>query len=1396
MRMKNLCVEMAAIVACYLIIALPIAGATDVNIRLNGNVAKTVTYDPSNIVNLHVTYVKDPSDISWANVRIAVNLNSASMAHSIKKVYLYKCGSLSPTSCLQKTPEVFDTHVDTEIAWSDIAQSGSQGYPQEGSMLFVVKLENPEGMASWVGLWTTIKRQSYREFLFYRHELPEFDVHAKEAYLVEPIASYIENFNAIPFGWITKAAFGDALSITAIGGDDDELGASPPVLQSVEPSGREITVINKENYFVFPETSSGTAFPITLEQNPDFECGDRRCETSLGENSDTCCYDCGCRGGDYCDAVQGSPEEGACRSQESLSLDVVGTPTAEVEQCGGAFQVALTARVNSAPQSMQEQVNGVIRVADKSYTAKCTKSGTDQYQCLFQMNPTIQCGSGVREVGPNELVMTVTYNDGVNQVTRDLSEAFPAINIHYDCSCEGGYYCDSGTETCESEDAVSLGITELTSYLDSYTPGDTMDLTVRIFNPPTGTVLVSSSAGLNLSNGIVSPGTPSCTGPSEDFEYECSIPFSITGYQKTVNYRFYPNYLSFRITYNDGANAKTKTLTTEFGPVSIPSQDCGNGVCNVDESPVTCCQDCGCEMAGDYCDVVRGCSAVESISLSAIPYPREVEDCKTPSEVSLRATIANAPYNTRLDYKDLTVNYQPVPWKLECPPGVGGNTTGSMVFNCLMEVPPLDGCELPYYTVGPNELSFTISFPNGGDEQSIITKELNASFADVYVKPIPHIDGVCEASLGENGSTACVDCPCADDPAFSEGYYCEASLANPEGTCLPRSGISLVVEHPTTPVSFQSCEEINKFNVLMHVDNRPSSMDIENKFATVGGEAARYLSCSEERRLVSEGNGTTAEMPDTDYTLNCTIGIPPISTCSQGEAYNHSGNSISVVVSYENGEQGKVLQTLTADLPEINIYQSYRTLHDITEDSMSQMRGVLDRMMDIQEKMMDAVEKCMKMQMMVMLISIGLTLAMGLVGAGAFSDQEMNFNQRMDGFAQGVEAGGKVSSSLSGFINEWCETLQKQAQIEMKMQEYQMEKVKMMQCLDIAQHALDSGQCRGQEEACFDNIRSCMNFNDMNGILEDITSLSSGIGEDFQQMGGYLSDVAEAFGDGPWNRKDDRYQYLWLGVRGYTYYSSSTPVEVGNNDIICNYAGTEYGSQCRDTQLVVKYRKPEGCENALVRLTDSTGGSVGPGWESLCLNNNNCEVTLGEGFSSTDQAKEYILSLYCSEDTYYDDSDDLEESRTFSIAPVKQNTCMCTYEGNDFSGALKGTSGAPSGSSCGHALNRNVRISVGTDYLYKEVIMVGGDTKIERECKVGGETILKTAVPTNTNGREMMVYGGYEYWNVVVEEEACDADDCCSDGYEGYIRACSVGGGNANLVDLSAVVKGTVTGSD
>ncbi|RLJ09869.1 MAG: hypothetical protein DRP15_02085, partial [Candidatus Aenigmatarchaeota archaeon] len=820
MRWDKLCLGIVAILVSYLVASLPLVVATNVNIIFNGNVQATAEYNQENLVNKIIYVTHDPSDISWANPRVVLTLSSASLAHSIRKIYVYKCGGLSPVDCVRTEPQVFDEWVDTEFAWRDISQqTGPSRYPQVANLLIFVKLEDMNGKTSWIGFWEQITRTNYNIFSVYSNQIDQIDVYAKSQDLIEPIRIFIENKVMIPFNWLERVVFNDATTLYAVGASESEI--ETPQFQTAQPSSNDITAISKDYYFILPYTLNGLNAPVTLNLNPSFSCGDGVCEYDLGETETTCCYDCGCSNDYYCDAPQDDPISGRCKDPDEIYISSVTSSTDKISECSGLVFINISINMNSAPVSVS-RVSGSITFGDSSYPMSCS-GGPLSYDCRVRIPSPIGCGTGSYNIGSGHVNLTIEYYDGPTLVSKSLSKDFSELYVEFDCGCPEGRYCDTGSHECESEDAITLGITNLTSYLDNYRPGDTINLTAKIFNPPTGLVLVSTSASLNLSGGHVSPGTPQCVGPTTDYEYFCRIPFQIEDYSDQKSYTFQPNTLTFTITYNDGAVAKTKTLSTGFGPISIPSQFCGDGNCNMGETQDSCCYDCGCPSDEQFCDVVSGCVDIDSVQLSVdVVTPKTFKDCRVSHLLNLTLGIANSPYHIKINRAVHYIDDKPSGWSVQCDDVLFG------VVNCYLTIPPIENCSLPYYEIGPNSIELQVTFPDGS-KPTPITKTLKADFDNVQIIPTYHCgDGVCESDLLENASNCCIDCPCESDASFGEDYYCNYDpVLDPTGTCTSKENITLVIDSPTSPVTLSSCEIHNKVSVLAHVENQPYSMRVK-----------------------------------------------------------------------------------------------------------------------------------------------------------------------------------------------------------------------------------------------------------------------------------------------------------------------------------------------------------------------------------------------------------------------------------------------------------------------------------------------------------------------------------------------------------------------------------------
>ena len=1097
MRFKTIALESLAIFASYLVFSLTLASATNVNIIFNGQVMNTANYEQESLLNMAVRMSHDPSDITWTNVKLAVGLNSASLANTITKIFVYKCRSATPTECVRSTPQVFDNYVDTELLWKDISdRTGAAQYPQVANLFFLVKLEDMNAKESWIGLFTETRRTAYNLFDTTQLSITDVNLYVKSLSLVDPAKAYIENKMMVPFKWADKTVFQNANPLYGIGASAQE--ADSHTFQTAVVSSSEITSINKDFYFVAPAISSGVASPVVLNLNPSFTCGNNLCESDIGETSTLCCYDCGCESGKYCDTAS-NINLSTCKA-DSSTLSVTSASTDPITDCARGFTANISARINNVPASAS-QVSGIVTLNKSVYTATCSGS-SGSYMCSIPIASSgIKCGSGSYTIGPGVLNLTVNYKDGANTVSKSLSSSFSGVAVSYDCACQSGSYCDSAKKTCQSEAAITLGITSITSYLDNYHQGDKIYLSAKIFNPPSGLTLVDKSASMNITNGQVFPGTPDCSAPSSQYEYNCSIPFQISGYSNEQAYSFSPNTLYFTITYNDGQTAKTKTISAPFGPISIPSQACGDGQCNMGESQSTCCLDCGCSSTSQYCDEVNGCRDKGSVSISISPTsPLSFTDCREEHTASLLVTVNNAPSDMSLDYSAYLQSGAVKGWNLNCE-----KVTVS-VYNCSLVIPALEseGCSLPSKTVSGNSLNMTVSFPDGKSKQ--VVTHLSGSFEDIQVTPVYHCgDGTCESDLGEGSSNCCYDCPCG------ESNYCDYDTENSfKGSCVAKASISLVIDSPTSTVYLSSCEITNSVNIKAHLVGQPTSAMPQYFYASLNGTSADMINCQQQSIA---GN----------YTFNCTLLLPRIYKCTQGQTYTFSPNSLSVLLSYQNGNLKSEAITVTSNVPPIVIKQSIRTLYDITQDGIRKLKDKLQQTMQTAREMLDAFKDCMETVKTIGYITLIAAIAGGLAsGLSSSTSTEMTggVTKTISGSTQqsitrGVGTAvqiGQLGTSLMSAYGKMCEYLNTMYQMDLQIQQLEMKMIQMEMCMEMNQHMLDIGQCDKREESCFASMVSCVNFNDISSWTSQLTSIISSGNNALASMNTQLNNAANTFG--------------------------------------------------------------------------------------------------------------------------------------------------------------------------------------------------------------------------------------------------------------------------------------------
>jgi hypothetical protein len=1171
MDYKLMAIETFVIAVCYIILAWPMASATTVNIIFNGQSQATTELSIENILNKQITAKHDPSDITWTDVKIPVLISSASLSHTIEKIYLYKCKSMTPSSCVMTEPQVFDKWIDTELAWADISQRAGTGtYPQEANLLIIIKLIGPNGRSSWVGSWDTITRTDYQTFDPRSHELASLDFYAKSSDLVLPVKSFIDGFQMIPFNWADKVVLQGATSFHGLGGSEADLQASPPQLQSAQPTNNEIDTINKDFYFVLAETSSGISVPTTLNLNPSFSCGDNFCEADLGETVDTCCHDCGCPEGEYCD-VAGAGQTGSCKDDSGIALQVQPLTTPTITDCSLPFTASVKLKINAPPSSLSDSITAYITLEDDIYSSTCTKDAGLEYTCSINLNPEIRCGSGSKQKGPNTVNATITYNDGPNTVSKDLSATFQALTVTYDCLCQDGYYCDSGETRCKPEGSIGLQILNMTSYMPNYnSAGDNIIVNARVTNPPsdlttTGTATYQLGS-LYKGNSLIINGTSGnaqCTGGSNtNHVYTCSIPIHITGYDQDAPYYFKGNSLSLSASFSNGGTQVVKPLSAPLSDVTIPSHTCGDGDINPGETEETCCLDVGCSGTGKYCDAATGCQYISNVTLSiATIQPDDLEDCKRNNPVTITAKINNIPHGVAINYIYYYKDGEMTNWGLQCstPSSVTGMT------DCLLEIPPIDGCQLPHYTVGPNSLNMTITFPDGSS--SSVIRHLSTPFDDILIKPIWHCGQYeCESDIGENGSNCCIDCGCSTD------QYCDYDPQyNPNGQCGEKNDIRLIIDKPTSTVHLDSCEVGNEVEIVARVENQPSGMVIENFYGDVNGSSTSRADC--DRAGSPFGN---------NITYLCKVKLPSIFECSRGKTYEYGPNSLSLFVSYPNGVQQREVQTLTASYPNIVIKQSIRTIYDITKGLEKKWRDIARETYDLASEMKDAMEECLELLKIIMIVGAVLTLVTAIAGigqmaqgaAGSLGGTQGAFTQSIANSQSAFQTAGAMAlttSMLANTIGEYCNKLQAYYEALINMQQLEGRIASMEACLEIAQHTIDTGGCRGASMDCYERITSCLNFDAMKAAMGDIRqSMQSMTASDDKIQKGW-TDVARAW------------QVAGAGSRG----RGTLQASCGNTNECCNsYVDrkTNRGEPiCGYNDLKVVVNKGVGCKYPVVK---------------------------------------------------------------------------------------------------------------------------------------------------------------------------------------------------------------------
>ncbi|MBI4182229.1 MAG: hypothetical protein HY520_04655 [Candidatus Aenigmarchaeota archaeon] len=1126
--------QVAAIVSVAIIADLPLASATNVNILFNGQIQATADISPANVANHQVSIVHDPKDIVWSQVKVLVTVNSASLSHTVERIFLYKCKLLDPAECTQVTPIDFQTYANVELLWSDIsAPEGPGTYPQGAHLMTLVKVRDSQGGTSWVSFWDRIRRTDYQTFTQFRDDLDQVDFHAAEQGLVDPAKNFIQNFQMLPFNWAEKVIFQGASSLFAVGGDGQELESHRTT--SASPPGNQITSISKEFFMVFSEASTGTTNAVTLNQNPSFSCGDGICDSALGESPSSCCFDCGCSlSGQYCDLPAGQPEGGVCRLEDDIRMNILPPAIPPVTDCNKPIQVDLPVQILNPPETLAATLTSLATLNQTPQTVSCTGDGVF-YTCPLVIQPPVRCGATTFSVGPNSLNLTLSYEDGPNRVTRVLSSPFADLPIPLSCGCPEGFFCDAGKFVCSAASSISLSVLNVTSFLPAFNAsGDIVKLAARINNPPSDLAVtgVQYTLGTLFQNNLpilnATTGSVTCLGGSPGHVYNCEIPVSISNYDHNTAYFFRGNSITFSTTFSDVGTTVVRDLVSAFSDITIPSFQCGDGVCNQGEDSANCCLDCGCLASpGLYCNAIpQSCATLGDVRLDVLSVnPTNLTDCSpaVPHVVDLSAQVVNAPSDLRLDFAFYLKNGLVQPYPLTCLPINPGANPG--LFDCDLTLPEIPECQQQPggFVLGPNALNFTIAFSDG---RSPRTMTLSDGFQDLRLTPtFDQGDGLCERQLGENASNSCIDCPCEQE--FGPDSFCNVPpLPGAAGACINKNDIRLVIDSPQGTVHFDSCEVPQALDIRAHLDNEPA--DILNMVftATLDGENADQFSCI--RTPASFGGNLSSP-------IECQLLIPPSRTCSRSDPPTIlEDNEITAALAFRSGGTATVVHTTSATLPEIEIKQQITSIFDITQEAIRKMQAEIDKTKRLANSLLGWIEFCLTMAIIL------AVAALGLVVYGGFGGGEGSFGDNVQAAAT---AGG-------GLLSAWgtiCEMVSNLYEAQIRIQNIRLQFVQSQFCMDLIQHQIDAGQCEQQEFSCYQRIVGCLNFADiesgldgLNSLLQQNTGLAGQFGQGLQQAAEGL-DALGIGGD--------------IGEGSSVYFQENgLNIEAG---LACNYAATQ-----------------------------------------------------------------------------------------------------------------------------------------------------------------------------------------------------------------------------------------------
>lgn len=849
----------------FLLISLPFTQATTLNIIYDGFSPVPVIL-PDIVDGLkqgQITAKKNGQDYS---ITISLSLNQNFYKRSkqtLQTLYLYPCKSLDLLTCtktVQPQSYPFDnkTTLDLSLPWSSLRDGAT--YPQTGNILIVMKTNNPT--PSFVSSWHRLVRETSNDPpVHFTTDIGSADITVPRLEDRDIVKNFIEQTAMIPASNIESILFTQATTIAELSSD------SPPPFSAGQKNTNELFPPLPRLYdIVFPQSSQQFNGVSLIQNAQGYICGDSVCTSAPNgdESASTCCYDCGCPSGQYCDLSLG------CKPLSEVSLEIIPPTDTHVSNCNQQHTIMITARLNNPPSDLAVLSQRATIDGTQKFSISCSFSG-DAYSCPVPVPPEPNCDEGSFVYSDNSLTFDISYTDGQSSQMRSLTTPFPDITIGswmcgdarcdsslgensanccYDCPCASGQYCDiaiggdvkSGQCRAEPSDtSISLFNISPTSFLSYTSTGNKITFSYSLSPPPQSLTLgVESCSTTCISDTECSaPCSVSCT--KDDNEASCSLSFTIVNYNNLKSYSVRP-LLTVPFTYYNGPSRVSTSISSLLPLYAFGPFFCGDLTCNSpDETVTNCCFDCGCPV-GQYCSTLSTDTSsptdmciADSLQLVIDRVtPISFTDQRSIHTVNISAHIENIPaadVQLRGNPYSCSLWGGSIDCTLQCRsfPRQGS----SRPLECEITLPSITYPDASSFILSPNSLSVIVDYNNAS---TVSRRILRATLPDLSITQTAHCGfDSCETYLGESAANCCIDCPCRTDPSFGSTYVCAPGGTEPASQCVPSSSISVVVQemHPDPltcmilpPQGGGGCTFVDSLIFDFTVLNAPSSFKI------------------------------------------------------------------------------------------------------------------------------------------------------------------------------------------------------------------------------------------------------------------------------------------------------------------------------------------------------------------------------------------------------------------------------------------------------------------------------------------------------------------------------------------------------------------------------------------